>query len=423
MFTDLYRLLPPEGVKILLVLFLAFLTGLEREERRDGTGQFSFGGVRTYPLIGLIAYGISFLAGGEILPVTLGFAVVAGFLMLSYRNKLQSAGTAGVTSEMSALTTYVAAALVYREQFWIATTLTVASMLLLELKGVLEGLTQRIAPEEILTFTKFLLLTAVILPVLPNREFGPFAINPAKAWLVVVAVSTVSYGSYVIQKVTKGQGGVMLSALLGGAYSSTVTTVVLAKRAKSERPAAPVFRSHPGCLRHDVFAAGRPGDHLQPKPDYDSGSAVSGPRRSRHRRWLVVEPDSRCQGGRRRARVRAKEPSGTARRPGLRGAFRRHAGGHAPGGDLPGQGGRILAGGSDGRDGRGPVHHGNDAGRGSNTSLGVAAAAILIAASSNNLVKGIYSFSLSDRKTGVLSLSLLAALAAAGLTPLLWLAR
>ena len=52
--------------------------------------------------------------------------------------------------------------------------------------------------------------------------------------------------------------------------------------------------------------------------------------------------------------------------------------------------------------------------------LGVAAAAILIAASSNNLVKGIYAYSLSDRKTGVLSLSLLAVLAAAGLTPLLW---
>ena len=53
----------------------------------------------------------------------------------------------------------------------------------------------------------------------------------------------------------------------------------------------------------------------------------------------------------------------------------------------------------------------------------MAAAAILIAASSNNLVKGIYAYSLSDRKTGVLSLSLLAALAVAGLTPLLWVAR
>jgi uncharacterized membrane protein (DUF4010 family) len=66
------------------------------------------------------------------------------------------------------------------------------------MKSALEGLAQRIAPEETLTFTKFLLLRAVILPALPNHEFGPSAINPAKAWLVVVTVSIVSYGSYVI---------------------------------------------------------------------------------------------------------------------------------------------------------------------------------------------------------------------------------
>jgi len=60
---------------------------------------------------------------------------------------------------------------------------------------------------------------------------------------------------------------------------------------------------------------------------------------------------------------------------------------------------------------------------GTTTSLTVAAAAILIAAASNNLVKGIYAFSMSDRKTGIQSLSLLAALAAAGLAPLVWLMR
>ena len=93
----------------------------------------------------------------------------------------------------------------------------------------------RIAPQEILTFAKFLLLTGVILPVLPNQEFSRFHINPFKTWLVVVAVSTISYGSYVLQKLTKGQGGVVLAALLGGAYSSTVTTVVMARRAAHEQ--------------------------------------------------------------------------------------------------------------------------------------------------------------------------------------------
>jgi len=421
-FTDLYRLLPPEGVKILLVLFLSFLTGLEREERRTGTGQFSFGGVRTYPLIGLIAYGISLLAGGEILPVTLGFAVVAGFLMLSYRNKLQS-GTAGVTSEMSALTTYVAAALVYREQFWIATTLTVASMLLLELKSALEGLTQRIAPEEILTFTKFLLLTAVILPVLPNREFGPFAINPAKAWLVVVAVSTVSYGSYVIQKVTKGQGGVILSALLGGAYSSTVTTLVLAKRAKREnRPhlfsgvtlvaSGMMYLRLAGLVtifnRSLITILGMPFLVL-------AGASIACG-------WLWSRVPDATAGDVKRE-FEPKNPLELRAALGFAALFVAMLVATHLVVTYLGKAGVYSLATLMGLTDVDPFIMGMTQDAGANAPLGVAAAAILIAASSNNLVKGIYSFSLSDRKTGVLSLSLLAALAVAGLTPLLWLAQ
>jgi uncharacterized membrane protein (DUF4010 family) len=139
----------------------------------------------------------------------------------------------GVTSELSGLVTYLVGALVGHDYFWIATTLTVANLLLLELKDVLEGLTKRIAPNEVLTFTKFLLLTAVILPVLPNQPFGRFQINPFKTWLVVVAVSTVSYGSYILLQFTRGSG-IQLSAVLGGIYSSTVTTVALAKRSTRE---------------------------------------------------------------------------------------------------------------------------------------------------------------------------------------------
>ena len=117
MLLDLYHLMPPEGVKILLVLFLSFLTGLEREEHRATNESYSFGGVRTFPLIGLIGYATSLLSGGQVLPVILGFAVVGGFLMLSYRQKLAISKIAGITTEMSALTTYLVGALVFREQF------------------------------------------------------------------------------------------------------------------------------------------------------------------------------------------------------------------------------------------------------------------------------------------------------------------
>ena len=156
--------------------------------------------------------------------------------MLSYWYKVntqQAPDKPGVTSELSGLITYLVGSLVFHDYFWIATTLTVASLLLLELKDALEGLTRRIDAHEILTFTKFLLLTVVILPVLPNQDFGRFLINPFKTWLVVVAVSTVSYGSYLLLQVTK-ESGILLSAILGGIYSSTATTVALAKRSSRE---------------------------------------------------------------------------------------------------------------------------------------------------------------------------------------------
>jgi uncharacterized membrane protein (DUF4010 family) len=420
---DLYRLLPPEGLKIALVLFLSFLTGLEREERLSANGRLSFGGVRTFPLIGLMGYGISLLAGGQILPVILGFAVLGGFLMLSYRHKLEESKFAGFTSEMSALTTYVAAALVYREQFWIATTLTVASMMLLELKTALEGLTKRVAPEEIFTFTKFLLLTAVILPVLPNRSFGPFAINPAKVWLVVVAVSTISYGSYVIQKLTKGQGGVIMAALLGGLYSSTVTTVVLARRAAREN--RPHLFSGVTLVTSGMMYLRLAGLVLIFSPALIAvlgvpflvlaGAAIVGG-------WLWSRmPDQKAG-----EVVREFEPSNPLE---LRAAllFALLFVGVLIATHLAvkylGKSGVYSLAALMGVTDVDPFIMGMTDAAGKTTGVNVAAISILIAAASNNLVKGIYAYSMSDRKTGRLTLTLLVALAAAGLTPVIWLAR
>jgi uncharacterized membrane protein (DUF4010 family) len=229
----LLQLLPPEGLKILLTLFLCFLIGLEREEHRAAGQRYSFGGVRTFPLIGLIGYVMALMSGSQMVPLTFGFGVVGAFLWLSYRHKLETYNEAGVTTEISGLVTYVIGALVSRDQMWIATTIAVISMLLLELKEFLENLTTKIPAVEILTFTKFLLLTFVILPVVPNKDYGQFALNPFKSWLVVVAISGVSYGSYLLEKLSRGKGGIRLSALLGGLYSSTFTTVVMAKEAKT----------------------------------------------------------------------------------------------------------------------------------------------------------------------------------------------
>jgi len=421
MLMRLYEWLPPEAVKILLVLALSLLVGSEREEHKASVGHPAFGGVRTFPLIGLIGYSMALLGGGQLLPLTLGFAMVAGFLFLSYWHKLTVSGVAGVTSEISALTIYVVGGLVYQGHFWIATTLSVASALLLELKTALEGLTKRIASEEIFTFTKFLLLTAVILPILPNQAFGPFHINPFKTWLVVVAVSTVSYGSYVLQKVTKSQGGALLAAILGGAYSSTVTTVALAKRAaREDRPhlfaGAILIASGVMYLRLAILL-GLFNRSLMLKlaPSF-LGLALL----ALSVGWIWSrQPDASSE-----TVKREFEPANPLE---LRAAFLFAflflailVATHITVVYLGKAGVYTLAaimGVSD----VDPFIMGMTQATPMLTPLGLASASILIAAASNNVVKGIYAYAMADRKTGTPSLYLLIGLAALGLAPLLWL--
>ncbi|MCX7894865.1 MAG: DUF4010 domain-containing protein [Thermoanaerobaculum sp.] len=218
--------------QLLLVLGLSFLLGLEREGRKASAGHYIFGGVRTFPLIGFLGYTVALLSGPQGLGMLAGFLGVAVLLAISYWHKISQAGEAGVTTEMSGLLTYLLGGLVAGELYWQATALVVISLLLLELKAALEGLAERIPSAEVLTLTKFLLLTAVILPVVPNRPFTAFGINPFRLWLVVVAVSGLSYLSYLVQWRLGERASLATSAVLGGLYSSTVATVILARRSR-----------------------------------------------------------------------------------------------------------------------------------------------------------------------------------------------
>jgi uncharacterized membrane protein (DUF4010 family) len=422
--TDLYRMLPPEGIKILLVLFLAFLLGLEREEHKATTAaRYGFGGVRTFPLIGLIGYAVTFLAGDQLLPVAVGLAVVSGFLLLSYSHKLQLSGAAGVTSEVSALATYLVGALVARDQLWIATTVSVACLFLLELKVTLEGLTRRLPAAEVLTFTKFLLLTAVILPVLPNQAFGSIQVNPFKTWLVIVAVSAVSYGSYVIQRLTKGQGGLVLAAALGGAYSSTVTTLVLGRRAAREnRPhllsGCTLMASGMMYLRLAVLVG-----LFNPRllamlgaPFAELAALALGAG------WLWSRvPDEQAGEVAREYEPRNPLELGAAFLFGVL-FLAMLVITHLVVTYL-GRGGLYSLAAIMGITDVDPFIMGMTQAAGSATPVAAAAVAILVAASSNNMIKGIYAYALSDRKTGRMSLTLLIMLAAAGLAPLFWMFR
>ena len=418
---DLYSQLPPEAVKIALVLFLSFLIGLEREEHKAANGAYSFGGVRTFPLIGLIGYSIALVSGTQLLPLAVGFLVVAAFLLLSYWHKLTCDKVAGVTTEMSGLATFLVGALVYYGHFWIATTLGVASLLLLDLKEALEKMAARIDPQEILTFSKFLFLTGVILPALPNKEYSQFHINPFKTWLVVVAISAISYASYVLQKVTKGQGGVVLAALLGGAYSSTATTVVMAKRAAREkRPhlfaGAILITSGVMYVRLTTLLVlfNRQLMALLWEPFLVFAVlAVGGG-------WLWSRrADKNSQEVQRE--YDPKNPLELLTAFLFAALFLAMLIATQLAVTYLGKAGVNTLAAIMGVTDVDPFIMGLTQAAGKLTPVKVAAGAILIAASSNNIVKGIYAYSLADRKTGVQSLLFLAGLAVAGLVPLIWL--
>lgn len=417
---QIYQLLPPEAVKIVLVLFLSFLVGLEREEHKASS--YSFGGVRTFPLIGLIGFSIALISGSQLVPLVIGFAVVSGFLLLSYWHKLAAEKPGGITTEMSGLATFLVGTLICNDHFWIATTLAVANLLLLDLKEALEKLAIDITPGEIFTFAKFLLLSVVILPTLPNQEFGQFHVNPFKTWLVVVAISAISYASYVLQKITKDQGGIVLAALLGGAYSSTVTTVVMAKRAARE--------NHPhlfaggmliacGMMYLRLAALLAMFNHqlllvlLWPFLSLSFGALAVG--------WLWSRRID-GSGGEVKRDYEPKNPLELLTAFMFAGLFMamlvitQLAVTHL------GQGGVNLLAAIMGVADVDPLIMGLTQDAGKITPVNVAAGAILIAAASNNIAKGIYAYSLADRKTGLQGLLFLLALAAAGLIPLIWFA-
>jgi uncharacterized membrane protein (DUF4010 family) len=215
------------------VLALSLLVGFEREEQKLENGTYRFGGVRTFPLLGLTGYALA-LVGGDVLPAA-GLIVVGALMFLSYRHKLSTSNEAGVTTEVSGLTIYVVGALVCRGYIWVSCTLVIVSLLLLELKSALENLTRKVPAAEITTLAKFLLLAVVILPIVPNQAYTEFDLNPFKVVLAVAAVSGVSYASYVLERIDQGRSGIFLSGVLGGAYSSTVTTIVLSERCREDK--------------------------------------------------------------------------------------------------------------------------------------------------------------------------------------------
>lgn len=220
--------LPPELVGFVLTLALALLIGLEREEHEPE----GLGGIRTFPLIGISGFLLVEAFPTSLLPFVVGLFVLGGLVALTHWAGIRL-GEPGITTEVAALLTFTLGGIAAVGLYWLAIATGVVTVILLQEKTRLESLATRVPSDELRTLVRFLVLTGVILPVVPNQSFTAFDINPFTIWLVVVAVSGVSYFSYLLQLRWDEGRGLFLAGLLGGAYSSTVTTVVLARQSKN----------------------------------------------------------------------------------------------------------------------------------------------------------------------------------------------
>nr|HID12508.1 MgtC/SapB family protein [Anaerolineae bacterium] len=195
-----------------LALLVGLLMGLEREHRRQEREAAHFAGIRTFPLIALLGCTAAMLsAQGQTWLFAVGFAGLSALILAVYTVSTYR-GDPGMTTEVAALLIYLIGGLIYWDQIWLAVTLGVAATALMALRPTLHELAARIEREDIYATLKFAVVSAVILPLLPDRAYGPLQVlNPFRMWLMVVFISAVSFAGYVAIKLLGPRRGIGLT--------------------------------------------------------------------------------------------------------------------------------------------------------------------------------------------------------------------
>ncbi len=218
-----------------LALAIGLLIGLQRERVKEGPA-----GIRTFALIALAGYLIGLIGaqlGGWVVCggiVFLAAILVTGNFLDARKNTEHGVGA----------TTEIAALLVFAIGVYLADTENArgpavlfagVTALLLHYKTPLHQFVRGLGADDVRAIMQFVLITLVVLPVLPNRTYGPFDVfNPFKAWLMVVLIVGIGLGGYLAYRLAGARVGTLLSGILGGLVSSTATTVTASRFARAD---------------------------------------------------------------------------------------------------------------------------------------------------------------------------------------------
>jgi uncharacterized membrane protein (DUF4010 family) len=222
------------GLALAMAVFLGLaFEGVYKLEQRGSPG-----GIRTFPLLTTLGALLFLLQPQTLLPFAIGLGALAVWQYAHIRIAASAAGDAGERPSLMIPTTsvlaYALAPVALTQPTWLLVAASVTAVLLLESREGLHRLVRQIAPAEVFTLGKFLILIGVVLPLLPNRQVVAWTpITPFQVWLALVATSTLSYISYLLRRYLPARSNALLPAILGGLYSSTVTTVALARQQRA----------------------------------------------------------------------------------------------------------------------------------------------------------------------------------------------
>ena len=212
-------------------LGIGLLIGMERERRVD-----SAAGLRTYALVCMLGCLFALLTDKTGGPWALiaGLVVVALAMVASNFSSRQEEQYRGFTSEAAIIVTYGLGAAVWFGYSTLAVMIAITTTILLYFKAELRRFSERMTAKDINSMLQFAVLSLVILPILPNADFGPYnAINPRQVWWMVVLISGLALGGYMALRMIGARHGAALLGIFGGLASSTATTMMFSRHANS----------------------------------------------------------------------------------------------------------------------------------------------------------------------------------------------
>ncbi len=210
-------------------LGIGLLIGMERERRPD-----SAAGLRTFSLVAMLGCLFAMLgekSGGPWL-LAVGLVVVAASMVASNFSSQQEEQYRGFTSEAAIIITYGLGAAVWLGYATLAVMLAITTTVLLYFKAELKQFSERTTPKDLNSILQFAVLSLVILPILPNASFGPYAaINPRQVWWMVVLISGLALAGYLALRIIGARHGAAVLGIFGGLASSTATTMMFSRHA------------------------------------------------------------------------------------------------------------------------------------------------------------------------------------------------